>query len=113
MAESASCAVLLHAFRRIAGKPVDIAAIMINIDAEFAVVCRWRNGEALPERFKPHSFKAVACDARSHVDASLRKAGRHKNFPAFGFLARSKFSRPPASSAPLRPAVPIANRRAV
>ncbi len=68
---------------------------------------------ALPERFKPHSSIAVACDARSHVDANLRKAGRHKNFPAFGFLARAKFSRPPASSAPLRPAVPIANRRAV
>lgn len=40
MADLLLCAVLLHIFRRIAGRFVDIAVIVINIGAEFAVVCR-------------------------------------------------------------------------
>ncbi|WP_018009425.1 hypothetical protein [Sinorhizobium medicae] len=81
-----------------AAKPVDQAAALDNIAANCAVGTSLTNGETLPKRFKPHSSKAVAFDARSHVGAGLRKADATKISPPSA-SSRSKFLRPLASSA--------------
>ncbi len=40
----------------------------------------------------PHSSKAVAVDARSHVDAVCAKPAATKISPPFGFLAKQIFA---------------------
>ncbi|RVL70648.1 hypothetical protein CN068_35055, partial [Sinorhizobium meliloti] len=70
---------------------------MHHIGANCAGGTSQTNGETWPKRFKPHSSKAVAFDARSHVGAGLRKADATIISPP-STSSRSKFLRPLASS---------------
>ncbi|WP_157783911.1 hypothetical protein [Sinorhizobium fredii] len=84
---------------------------MNNIGANCAVGTSLTNGETLPKRFTPHSSKAVAFDARSHVDAVYAKR-TPPIFPRLRLPREANFgvlSPPPLT---LRPTVRTAFRRA-
>lgn len=96
----------------IAAKPVDQVASLDNIAANCGVGTSLTNGVTLPKRFKPHSSRAVAFDAHSHVDAVCAKRTPQK-FPRLRLPREANFcvlSPPPLT---LRPTVRTAFRRAV
>ncbi|XNO40725.1 hypothetical protein ACL2DZ_00160 (plasmid) [Sinorhizobium meliloti] len=93
-----------------AENPIDQVSALNNIGANCALGTSLTNGETLPKRFKPHSSKAVAFDARLHVDALYAKRTPQK-FPRLRLPREANFrvlSPPPLT---LRPTVRTAFRR--
>lgn len=111
MAHSAREAYCFSVVVRIAAKPLDQVGSLDSIAANCAVGTSLTNGETLPKRFKPHSSKAVAFDARSHVDAVYAKRTPQK-FPRLGLPREANFCVPSPPPLTLRPTVRTAFRRA-